>query len=679
MKNMERDEPAPHPAHRPVQGETAAELRLFQVLKSAVPEAHPEELAALLGLGFHPAPRRREISSADLGITPPDSPRENTVSATGYPPKEKREPFLRLSRVTNKQTPPESDALPDWYAKTQSFPNGFESRKGEFIDPEPLITWEQFWPTLHRLFGDKKPTRRLDHRRIIRRAVQRRPLTEIPWQQKPRWPEELVLVLDFSPHLSPFFADFHRLAQALMRWFRQRLRLIICRDASQRHFRERGRRLSAFPPIPQNAEILYLGDLGLLDRRGIAQGVWLEIGSRLQKRQARIEALVPVAPEDWTPELARYYRLRGIDRHRVLAVAAVDASTARQTSEEDTEKLLTWLSPAIELTLALVRRARLELGFSVSVESLVAQHPALKGNARVFQWRSPAYHRYYREQFRQQRLSRKRAWALIQPFETTMPIELQIEQRQWIGRPFTPSQRGFVRRLIRSAHAEVLQQQERAVLFEWIERIAERAGEEHWQADMQLLFQLHWLCQPPERRGRLPPGVDLSTTPDWIGGKPTEPKNLVLRQQGRHLLVTGGDLTQRPEGGELLRCQTHGHGQIQLRASEGVVSQDLAEGQRIELPRGLQSIRVQTPGADFELSVQTCPPWASGIGRDRHGLFVEVQVNGVGFVLRWIPPGEFQMGSPEDEPGRYDDEGPRHRVRFAQGFWLAETACTQAL
>jgi formylglycine-generating enzyme required for sulfatase activity len=37
------------------------------------------------------------------------------------------------------------------------------------------------------------------------------------------------------------------------------------------------------------------------------------------------------------------------------------------------------------------------------------------------------------------------------------------------------------------------------------------------------------------------------------------------------------------------------------------------------------------------------------------------------------------MGSPDGEPGRYNDEGPQHRVYITQGFWLADTPCTQAL
>jgi formylglycine-generating enzyme required for sulfatase activity len=37
------------------------------------------------------------------------------------------------------------------------------------------------------------------------------------------------------------------------------------------------------------------------------------------------------------------------------------------------------------------------------------------------------------------------------------------------------------------------------------------------------------------------------------------------------------------------------------------------------------------------------------------------------------------MGSPENEPGRYKEEGPRHRVTLTRGFWLFDTPCTQGL
>jgi formylglycine-generating enzyme required for sulfatase activity len=37
------------------------------------------------------------------------------------------------------------------------------------------------------------------------------------------------------------------------------------------------------------------------------------------------------------------------------------------------------------------------------------------------------------------------------------------------------------------------------------------------------------------------------------------------------------------------------------------------------------------------------------------------------------------MGSPENEEGRGDNEDPRHAVTLAEGFWLFDTPCTQAL
>jgi formylglycine-generating enzyme required for sulfatase activity len=44
----------------------------------------------------------------------------------------------------------------------------------------------------------------------------------------------------------------------------------------------------------------------------------------------------------------------------------------------------------------------------------------------------------------------------------------------------------------------------------------------------------------------------------------------------------------------------------------------------------------------------------------------------------WIPAGQFTMGSPLDEPGRDQDEGPPTRVTIPQGFWIGKCEVTQA-
>lgn len=84
------------------------------------------------------------------------------------------------------------------------------------------------------------------------------------------------------------------------------------------------------------------------------------------------------------------------------------------------------------------------------------------------------------------------------------------------------------------------------------------------------------------------------------------------------------------------------------------------------------------------------PACATAWGDDRYGLWCEITVKGVVQRLRWIEPGAFWMGSTDEERERFaagdkdwldqvTDESPRHRVRLSEGFWLADTACTQAL
>jgi len=73
------------------------------------------------------------------------------------------------------------------------------------------------------------------------------------------------------------------------------------------------------------------------------------------------------------------------------------------------------------------------------------------------------------------------------------------------------------------------------------------------------------------------------------------------------------------------------------------------------------------------------PPWASEWEEDAEwGLAATLNLNGVKQTFRWIQPGTFPMGSPPDEVDRFDSE-TQHEVTLTRGYWLADTACTQAL
>jgi formylglycine-generating enzyme required for sulfatase activity len=77
-------------------------------------------------------------------------------------------------------------------------------------------------------------------------------------------------------------------------------------------------------------------------------------------------------------------------------------------------------------------------------------------------------------------------------------------------------------------------------------------------------------------------------------------------------------------------------------------------------------------------------------GMDEFGVYWDLDCHGVTQRLRYIAPGSFLMGSTlaEQEAAAQGDknwlqlakeESPVHQVTLTQGYWLADTACTQAL
>ena len=60
------------------------------------------------------------------------------------------------------------------------------------------------------------------------------------------------------------------------------------------------------------------------------------------------------------------------------------------------------------------------------------------------------------------------------------------------------------------------------------------------------------------------------------------------------------------------------------------------------------------------------------------GETVTLSIRGVDFPFAWCPAGTFEMGSPDDEPDRQDDE-IRHKVTLSDGYWILRTEVTQKM
>jgi formylglycine-generating enzyme len=71
-------------------------------------------------------------------------------------------------------------------------------------------------------------------------------------------------------------------------------------------------------------------------------------------------------------------------------------------------------------------------------------------------------------------------------------------------------------------------------------------------------------------------------------------------------------------------------------------------------------------------------PFAVEWGHDEYGTFMSFAVEDVVQRMRWIPPGSFMMGLPENQIERFGDE-MQHCVKLTQGYWLGDTPVTQEL
>jgi sulfatase modifying factor 1 len=87
------------------------------------------------------------------------------------------------------------------------------------------------------------------------------------------------------------------------------------------------------------------------------------------------------------------------------------------------------------------------------------------------------------------------------------------------------------------------------------------------------------------------------------------------------------------------------------------------------------------------------PSWASAIGQDQFGRWADIEIGGATQRFRFIPAGSFTMGCNDAETDAAWNErkqvnpeflrelfiAPQHVVTLTHAFWLAESACTEAL
>ena len=503
----------------------------------------------------------------------------------------------------------------------------------------PLAEWRELEPKLRFLLCLPQPGQAIDVELTVRRLGEGALLAELPRQRHRRWGPALQLIEDRSMRLIPYRLDQFWVREALQRRLpAHMLECCVFRDGLSAPYRAGSEVRHYIPPAPGNI-VLLLGDLGCLSSTGSALcDYWLRFGRDLRAVGCIPVALIPGPLERCPNRLAGVWRLIPWERPRPPGPQDTLALRA--------ERLLRLVSPAFRIEPGLLRAARLLLPpdrADAGTEADVWQHADLVG-------RSAAAGTLNRERAKQLRLEfatqfpsglQARLGALLRAWRGYLPEEIWFEEL--LNLPPAARTEAEVAEDVPYARDyfakfACLSDEDKVALsgsdLEWYGRVEGRAGliwdDERVGDDLKRLsFALH----EHESNYRPPAGFDPA-----LIRRPNQPvQRIRINQQGEMLHLATAEV------------HTGGSPVVALTTRNGL-------------------IQIEAPST-----------WADDWGTDNYGHWVTFSVEGVTQKMRWIEPGAFQMGSPENEPGRYDDEGPQHPVTIGQGFWLFDTACTQAL
>ncbi len=545
--------------------------------------------------------------------------------------------------------------------------------------PTPAeVPWSVQGPRLRRVLTQGRRRRAVDVARAVHLASKLVVYDRLPRLPQRRISDQVHLVVDHDVGLRPLEPDREELILHLQR----ELGVESVEISSLRHgplgpWVDRGARgfdcNERLLPMPT----LILGDLGIL-QWGTAQERWLELGRAWSRAGVRPVALVPLRLSEVPDALQRVYRVLPWEPE-------LEPEDSEHAEEERVKTLLRWMSPSERAEPGLLRAVRklLDLpGSSLGTEIRVwnRQEDVLSDDL------SMRVGEDWLEELPQAIEGQSRSlgpWVeLMRHWHRHLPPELWHSVVLHLGRLLPgAADRHFAEDLGLAkdwlqrwcGSKESLDLAGFAASRRFFQSIEDHSGATigHYGETLAL-----WLaCHEGEDLALAPGPIDLAEAARLLG-RGSRVDQGILVQGSRGLRI---DAAPKPNASPIACVDA---------INDGVVIQGQQGPSLLMRLGGSKELQVSPQALEFrgaatalfleQISLQDLE-WASAMGRDQHGLWAEFELAGVVQRMRWMPAGEFWMGSEEGEPGRYEDEGPRHRVSLSKGYWLAETACTQEL
>ncbi|MBF8271340.1 MAG: Sulphatase-modifying factor protein [Magnetococcales bacterium] len=567
-----------------------------------------------------------------------------------YPEKAVPTPFLCLEKREFSEPLSLGDA-----------PQLSDKEKGRDTRPDALPSgtrlnlWNALVPRVRSCFTQQGEGKALDVDGVVHRIVQGRTLDRLPRRSRRRWGSNIQIILDRSQRLISVQDDQDWVALRLASLFpHQMVEYVLCLEEMEKLIIADSHRPWRKYRIPDPGTlVVVLGDLGCLAANAHELVVrWEGLGKDLLHGGCRPMVLTSCPVSRWLPEqLPSWTMLPWVGGGEGVRPSAEEL-------EARADRLLALLSPAIRIEPGLLREIRLLLGENADAgtEADVWMHPVMLGRSRVAGCLDPGELNRLREGFaRESRDIQEKVVECLRRWRAGLDSKVWFEEllqmpEEQLPRSIRENDLLAARQHFKELPAQVAEAGERQ---EWYQRVHRRASVAyHCHGDRELKQaqdRMFAISFRDEKDSLFPQDFDLRLLPPLHD----QPVPIAIYQKSDRI-VAGS------KAGVSLLAVIHSR-QDRVQIVENGSSSFLAKSDET-----------------------TQPKWADAMGRDVYGLWAEIAISGknarpVTQRLRWIPPGRFMMGSPENEPERFPDEGPRHEVTFKDGYWLFDTACTQEL
>jgi len=673
---------------------------------------------------------------------------ETTISTETTVPKRPPARFLRVNKIVNVETDRNDRQKPGYLSDPDMRFQASDAPTGtyRFAAPPPLMPMARLLPLLFNGLAQAKSGQSLDHRLLLRRIEQGRALQRLPKQQRQRWPQRLQIIVDASRRLEPYWADFEFIVRQLqtllgkeaveaLRFDDDTLGSEVCYCLPWPTRDQDYWRLWQAPPL--DVAILILSDLGGNDSRA-AVG-WQRQLACLQQRAS----LLTLSPASCSPDDSPYcHPLRPNpfnDYHPMPRHPSCKGFAFSEASAQSIKDILTWLSALPLIDAGLLRRLRIAMQWGDSaLEAAIWNHPEVRDIGLGICLQQQVAERY------QQRFQQKFAgsdaagifWLTVEQHHQGAYQglrQLETLKQCLFKQQNKPEMHKYFQRLcatgMQSGNDPV---QQRALRLQ-CRTVLATLPQSIWNSELQeLAYPIYAVAHEEDiLAGRWPEQLESGFNPErlqWM-------VNISARKEKPwwHIVQVGdqGQIKCEPcslENAAFLitfRMEVSSvfSPRLTIMASGKALTRMLHHGLTVTLPENGKAI-LESGGLKLELDAICRPSWASRIwrdaqglwtsivwlkqeqavfwqiskteadggwqwpapfGEDAFGLYADLSVNNVTQRFRWIEPGTFWMGSPEDELEREWDgmkEGKNsetlHHVTLSQGFWLADTTVSQA-